>query len=417
MSVFDFEKVRRDFPILDTEARGKPLIYLDNAATSQKPRAVIDAISNYYKSMNANAHRGIHYLSELVTARYEEVRAQVAGFIHAQSAEEIVFVRGTTEAINLVAQGWGDRHIQMGDTILATRMEHHANFVPWQELARRKTANFKIVELTHDCRIDLDHYRKLLETHKPKLVCLTLMSNVLGTINPVRKMAEMAHAVGAKVLVDAAQAIAHFPIDLTRLGPVDFLAFSGHKVFAPTGIGVLYIRSSLFEEMNPYQYGGNMIASVGDETTTYAEGPGRYEAGTSNIEGVIGLGAAIGYLDKIDFSAASEYEHALGGYLVESLSKIEGLEILGPKNNDARGAVASFTLADVNAQDLAQFLDMEGIAIRTGHMCAQPLLRKAGLHAVSRASLSFYNTRREIDALVEAIEKTKTYFKRARVQS
>jgi cysteine desulfurase/selenocysteine lyase len=406
---FDVAAVRRDFPILHQVVRdGKPLIYLDSAATSQKPVVVIEALSAYYREINANVHRGIHRLAELATEAYEESRQKVARFIGAPSERGVIFTRGTTEGINLVAYAWGGQHIRSGDEIIVSGMEHHSNLVPWQMLAQRQGASLKIIPVDESGQLDLAAYHALLGP-RTKLVAVTHMSNVLGTVNPVRDMIRAAQAVGARVLVDGAQSVPHLPVNVQELG-CDFLAFSGHKMCGPTGIGVLYGREELLEQMDPFMGGGEMISKVTYERSTWADLPNKFEAGTPDIAGAIGLGVAVDYLSGLGMDVLHAAESQLTCYALGQLAGVPGLKVHGCAPE--RGGAISFELAGVHPHDVAHFADKDGIAIRAGHMCAQPLMRQRGVGALSRASLYFYNTRAEIDALVANVNRTREYFNR-----
>lgn len=404
-------QVRADFPILTQEHHPNvPLIYLDNAATSQKPQAVIDVMSDYYQRYNANVHRGIHKLSEQATAAYEEARIKVKRFINAPSKREVIFTRGTTESINLVAQTWGRANIGAGDVILSTQMEHHSNIVPWQMLAAEKGARVMYVPITGDGLLDLDAYSRLLREQSIKLVTAMHISNVLGTINPIPEMARMAHEAGALILVDGAQSVPHMPIDVQALD-VDFFAFSGHKMLAPTGSGVLYGRRSLLDAMPPWMGGGDMISRVRLEGSTWNELPYKFEAGTPSIAEAIGLGAAIDYLTAIGMERVHQHERMLTTYALDRLSEVSGVRVIGP---DAahKGAVAAFHMQGVHAHDVAQALDAMGIAVRAGHHCAQPLHDVLGLQATARASFALYSTIFEIDALIDGLMTTRDQYAR-----
>ena len=405
---FDAAAVRADFPALNQAVRGRPLVYLDNAATTQKPACVIRAVCDYYGTCNANVHRALHHLGERATRRYEEVRGLVARFIGAASPSTIVFTRGTTEGINLVAQGWGRRRLKAGDEILLTQMEHHSNLVPWQMVARETGARLRFIPVTPDGELDLAAAPGRL-TERTKILALTHVSNVLGTVNPVADLAAAAHAVGARVLVDAAQSVPHRPVDVAALG-ADFLAFSGHKMCGPMGIGVLYGRPDALEETDPLLGGGEMISRVEWESAAWAEVPQRFEAGTPNVSGVFGLGAAIEYIEALGREAAMRHEAALTARALEALGRVPGVTVHG--RAPERGPIVSFELAGVHPHDAAQFLDASGIAIRAGHLCAQPLLRARGVPALNRASFCFYNTAAEVDALAAALEEARTYFGR-----
>jgi len=393
------EDVREDFPILDRTVHGKTLAYLDNAATSQKPRAVLDAVRVYYEHGNANVHRALHALGEEATAAFEQDRAKVQRFLNARSKREIVFTRGTTEAINLVASSWGDAFLKEGDVILLTDMEHHSNLVPWQLLCARKGCTLAFIPLTPEGALDLEAAESQW-TDRIRLVALTHVSNVLGTVNDVKAITEMAHARGALVLVDGAQSVPHFRVDVADID-CDFLAFSGHKMCAPMGIGVLYGKEQVLDSMPPWMGGGEMISAVRREKSTWNELPYKFEAGTPNVEGAIGLGAAIDYLHSLEFPAIQAWEAELARYALARLREIPGLSIYG--NAPDRGAVISFNLGGIHAHDVAQYLDKEGIAVRAGHHCAQPLMRLLDIPGTARASFYFYNTLSEIDRLHDAL--------------
>jgi len=405
-NIFDVERVREDFPILQQRVHGKPLVYLDNAATSQKPRAVIDAISRYYEGTNANIHRAVHHLSEQATEEYEAARVTAQNFINAASPTEIIFVRGTTEGINLVAQTFGRANIHAGDEIVVTDMEHHSDIVPWQLLAADRGAHLRVIPINDRGELILDEFTKLLGP-KTKLVCVTHVSNALGTINPVRRIVEMAHARGVPVLVDGAQAVPHVKVDVQALD-CDFYSFSGHKIYGPTGIGVLYGKKALLEAMPPYQGGGDMILSVTFEKTTYNRLPYKFEAGTPDIAGVIGLGAALEYVSEIGIDKIGAHEHELLDYATAAVSSIPGLKIIGTAKEKA--GVLSFTLENIHPHDIGTILDQEGIAIRTGHHCSQPVMRRFGVDSTARASFAMYNTKQEVDALVRGIGKVREVF-------
>ena len=395
----DVERVRQEFPILGETPYGKPLVYLDSAATSQKPQAVIDAISWFYSRDNANVHRGVHYLSERATEAYEGARAKVQGFLNAADAQEVVFTRGTTESINLVAQTYARTHLDEGDEVLITAMEHHSNIVPWQMVCEQRGARLRVVPINDAGELLLDEFERLVGP-KTKLVAVTHVSNVLGTINPIRRITEIAHARGARVLVDGAQAAPHLDIDVQAMG-CDFYALSGHKMYGPTGIGVLYGTSELLEEMPPYQGGGDMIASVSFEKTVYNELPYKFEAGTPNLAGAVGLGAAIDFLGGLGREALAAHEHDVLAYGMRVLSAIPGLRLIGTA--PAKASVMSFVLDGVHPHDIGTILDRQGVAIRSGHHCAQPLLARLGLAGTARASLGCYSTRQDIDALVAGL--------------
>jgi len=394
-------RLRSQFPALNQEVRGKPLVYLDNAATSQKPQSVIDAISDYYARYNANVHRGLHALSEMATAEYEGARAKVRKFINAADDREIIFVRGTTDGINLVAGSYGPANVGPGDEIVISEMEHHSNIVPWQILCEQTGADLKVVPFNEDGELLIDEYESMLGS-RTKLVAIAHTSNALGTINPVKTIIEMAHARDIPVLIDGAQAVPHGPVDMQDLD-CDFFTFSSHKVFGPTGMGVLYGKAATLDAMPPYQGGGDMIKSVTFEKTIYNDLPYKFEAGTPNISGAIGLGAAIDYVESVGMSRIFNYEKSLLNYAHEALSSIERVRILGTAREKA--GVVSFLLDGIHAHDVGTILDTEGIAIRTGHHCAQPVMQHFGIAATARASLAFYNTRSDIDALVKGLDK------------
>jgi len=406
--VLDVRRVRQDFPILRQQVNGRRLVYLDNAATTQKPRQVIEALVRYYETSNANIHRGIHTLATRATEQYEDARRKVARFIGARGPEEVVFTRNATEAINLVARAWGDEHVGEGDEIVLTLMEHHSNIVPWQLLARRTGATLRYAGITDDGRLDLDELRRLIGP-RTKLVAVTHMSNVLGTINPVADIAEMAHAAGALVLVDGAQSVPHLPVDVQALG-ADFLAFSAHKMLGPTGVGVLWARAELLEAMPPFLGGGDMIAVVRPESSTWAELPHKFEAGTPNIADVIAFGAAIDYLAGIGMANVRRHEEELTELALEQLRRVPGLRVFGPVAASERGGVVSFSMQAAHPHDVATIADGYGVAIRAGHHCAQLLMRALGVPATSRASFSIYNDADDIEALVEALEGVNRVF-------
>ena len=398
---FDVDKIRADFPVLNQTINGKPLVYLDNAATSQKPQSVIDTLVSYYSTENANVHRGVHTLSQRATDDYEEARDKVKRFINAEKDDEIIFVRGTTEGINLISQTYGRSCIGEGDEIIISSMEHHSNIVPWQILCQEKGATLRVIPVNDLGELLLDEY-ELLFTAKTKLVSIVHQSNALGTINPAKEIVDISHGHGVPVLLDGAQAIAHMEVDVRELG-CDFYAFSGHKLYGPTGIGVLYGKESILEEMPPYQAGGEMIKSVTFEETLYNVLPNKFEAGTPNIAGAIGLGAAIDYVETLGLEQIAAYESELLQYGTERLSSIEGLKIIGTA--DRKGSVISFVMEGVHPHDIGTILDAEGIAIRTGHHCAQPLMDRFAVPATARASFAFYNTKEEIDVLVKGIDR------------
>ncbi len=408
-SPYDVEAVRADFPILAQDRRpGVPLVYLDNAATSQKPLSVINTMDEYYRRYNANVHRGIHMLSEAATAAYEEARVKVRRFINAPSKREIIFTRGTTEGINLVAQTWGRANLKPGDVVVSTVMEHHSNIVPWQILASEKGFTLRFVPVLADGTLDLDVFAKYLREEPVKLVTVMHVSNVLGTINPVDHMARMAHEAGALILVDAAQSIPHMPVDVQALD-ADFLVFSGHKMCAPTGIGVLYGKRALLDAMPPWMGGGDMIAQVRLEGSTWNELPYKFEAGTPSIAEAIGLGAAVDYLNALGMEHIHQHEKMLTTYALERLSEVAGLTLYGT-DPTKKGAVAAFSLKGIHPHDVAQLLDSEGIAVRAGHHCAQPLHHHLGINGSARASFYLYNTMSEVDRLIDAVDKAKAAF-------
>jgi cysteine desulfurase / selenocysteine lyase len=404
--VFDVQRVRDDFPVLSQKVRGKPLVYLDNAATAQKPQSVLDALGRFYALDNANIHRGVHLLSERATQEYEDARVKIKDFLHAADEREIIFVRGATEGINLVAQTYGRKNIREGDEILLTTMEHHSNIVPWQMLCEEKGAVLRVAPINDAGEILLDEFEKLL-TPRTRFVSVVHVSNSLGTVNPIKRIVELAHARGALVLVDGAQSVMHMPVDVRELG-CDFFVFSGHKLFGPTGVGVLYGREALLDAMPPYQGGGDMIRSVTFAKTTYNSLPYKFEAGTPHIAGGIGLGAAVDYLQGLDWEAVAAHEHDLLTYATASLSAIPGLRLIGTAREKA-GSI-SFTLEGVHPHDVGTILDQDGVAVRTGHHCTQPLMDRLGVPATARASFAFYNTREEIDALVKGIYKVREVF-------
>ena len=397
----DVKKVRADFPVLHQTVNGKPLVYLDNASTSQKPQAVIDSLVQYYSADNSNVHRGVHTLSQRATDHYEEARTKVRNFLNAESDHEIIYVRGTTEGINLVAYSFGRQNIGEGDEVIVTAMEHHSNIVPWQILCQEKGAYLKVIPINDQGELLMDEYEKLLSP-RTKLVSIVHQSNALGTINPAKEIIDIAHSRGVPVLLDGAQSVQHLPIDVRGLG-CDFFAFSGHKLYGPTGIGVLYGKAEMLDSMAPYQGGGEMIKSVTFEKTIYNELPHKFEAGTPDIAGAIGLGAAIDYVSNLGMGNIQAYEHELLEYGTECLSSIEGLSIIGTAKE--KGAVLSFVMEGIHPHDIGTILDMEGIAVRTGHHCAQPVMDRFEIPATARASLGLYNTKEEIDALVKGIDR------------
>ena len=402
----DWAARREDFPILAQRVHGHPLIYFDNAATSQKPRPVIEALRHFYASDNANVHRGLHELSNRATAAYEDARVRVARYLGAASADEVVFTRGTTEAINLVAHSWGGKFLRAGDVILLTEMEHHSNLVPWQLLAQRTGARLRFVPVREDGTLALEQLATLL-TPEVKLFAFTHISNSLGTINPVAELCVAARAVGAVTLVDAAQSAGHLPIDVQQLG-CDFLAFSGHKMCAPTGIGALYGRAELLAAMPPWQGGGEMIVSVSLETSTFKDGPHRVEAGTPNIAGAVGLGAAVEYLESVGRESIFQHDSQLTAYAMDRLSALPGMRILGPRGD--RGALVGFVMDGIHPHDLTTYADQSGLALRGGHHCNQPLMKKLRLPGTTRASFYFYNTTAEIDRMIDILAAARRFF-------
>ncbi|HZY66885.1 MAG TPA: cysteine desulfurase [Rubrobacteraceae bacterium] len=404
--MYDTEEIRRNFPILDREINGKKLVYLDNAATSQKPRPVIEALTDYYERHNANIHRGAHRLAEEATAAYEEAREKVARFLGAPETTGLIFTRGTTESINLVAHAWGRKNLREGDEVVLTEAEHHSNLVPWQLAARATGAKLRFIPILEDGTLDMEEAERLIGP-TTKLVGCIHASNVLATINPVERLAELAHANDALMLVDGAQSAPHLPVDVRDLG-CDFFACSGHKMLGPTGVGVLWGKPEILEEMDPFLGGGEMIREVHLDYSTWNDLPYKFEAGTMNIAQAIGLGAAVDYLNEVGMDNIREHEKQLGGYAYRWLSEIGGITLYGPEKN--RTGVVSFSLPDVHPHDLSQLLDEEGIAIRSGHHCTQPLMRRLGTVATSRASFYLYNTEEEVDTLVEAIAKAREFF-------
>ncbi|WP_048589962.1 cysteine desulfurase [Melissococcus plutonius] len=406
--MIDAQKIKEDFPILFQQVNDEPLVYLDNAATTQKPIAVLKKMMNYYEKDNANAHRGVHTLAERATVKYEAAREKIRLFIHANETAEILFTRGTTTSLNWIAQSYGER-IQAGDEIVISYMEHHSNIIPWQQLAKRKGAVLKYIDLTEEGFLDIEQAKQII-TNKTKIVSLTHSSNVLGVINPIKELTTLAHRMGAIIVVDGAQSVPHFPIDVQQLD-IDFLAFSGHKMCGPTGIGVLYGKREFLEEMEPVEFGGEMIDFVHLYESTWKELPWKFEAGTPNIAGAIALGAAIDYLTEIKLSEIQEHEAMLVDYLLPKLQAIDGITIYGPKNTKDHTNVISFNLEGLHPHDVATALDMEGIAVRAGHHCAQPLMNYLNVSAMVRASFYFYNTKEDADRLIEAILATKEFFK------
>lgn len=403
----DVAGIRIEFPILSQKIHGKRLVYLDNAASVQKPQAVLDAITGCYSTYYANIHRGVHLLSERSTAAYEGAREKVRAFLNAASGHEIIFTRGTTESINLVASSFGGSRFQSGDEILITGMEHHSNIVPWQLLCERTGAILKVVPFTDAGELLLDEYERLLDSGRVKLVAFVHVSNALGTINPAKTLIDLAHARNIPVLVDGAQAVAHLPVDVQALD-CDFYAFSSHKIYGPSGVGVLYGKQALLEAMPPYQGGGDMIRLVTFEKTEYADLPNKFEAGTPNIAGVIGLGAALDWLNRVGLETVAAHEHALLDYATAKLAEIPGLSIMGTARDKA--ALVAFTMQGIHPHDIGTILDREGIAIRAGHHCAQPVMQRYGVPATARASFAAYNSREEVDTLVKALWKVKELF-------
>ena len=406
-----FENIRKDFPILKRTVRdNKPLVYLDNASTTQKPNQVIDAITDYYQNHNANIHRAVYALAEESTEAYESARDKIANFVNVKNRQEIIFVRGTTEAINLVAYAWGRSHVDEGDIIVTTEYEHHSNIVPWQLLTQEKRAKLEYIGMDDNGELNLDDLDKYLATGKVKLVTFSLMSNVLGTITDAKKIIEKCKAAGVLTLIDGAQAVPHMKVDLDTLG-CDFFAFSGHKMLAPTGVGILWVRKSVLQTMNPFHGGGDMIREVHKYETTWNDLPYKFEAGTPNIADVIGFGAAIDYLTKIGMDNVRQHEIELTTYAMEKFAKIPGLQIYGTKDIAKRGGVISFNFADVHPHDVADIIDKEGISLRSGHHCAQVLMERLNVAATSRASFYIYNTKKDVDALIDSLNIVAKVFK------
>jgi cysteine desulfurase/selenocysteine lyase len=403
---FDAQKVREDFPVLKQKVHGKPLVYLDNAATAQKPHSVIDAIRKFYEVDCANIHRGVHELSQRSTAAYEQTRAKAKAFLNTRSKNELIFVRGATEGINLVAQTWGRKNVKAGDEIIVSALEHHSNIVPWQMLCEEKEARLLVIPVNDQGELIMEEYAKLLGP-RTKMVAVGHVSNALGTINPIAEMIRMAHHAGALTLIDGAQAVPHMKVDVQALD-ADFYAFSGHKVFGPTGIGMIYGKSKLLNAMPPYQGGGDMIRTVTFEKTTYNDVPYKFEAGTPHIAGGIALGSALDYVSHVGLDVICAYEHELLLYGTEALQQIPGLRIIGTAREKA--AVLSFVIGGIHPHDIGTVLDRMGIAVRTGHHCAQPIMDRFGVPATTRASLAFYNTKSEIDALIAGLQKVKEVF-------
>ena len=404
-----FQKIRDDFPILKQRINDEPLVYLDSAATSQKPQAVIDSVVNYYQTINANTHRSVYTLGQRATDEYELARKKVQRFIKAKSSKEVVFTKGTTDSLNLVASTYGEKNIQAGDEIVITYMEHHSNLIPWQQLALRKNAVLKYIELTKDGQLDMDYARSKI-TDKTKIVAVAHVSNVLGVTNDVQKLARIAHSHNAVIVIDGAQAAPHQPIDVQKID-ADFYAFSGHKMLSPMGIGVLYGKKELLEQMPPYQFGGEMINSVDKFDSTWSELPWKFEAGTQNVSGAIGLGKAIDYLNNLGMENIAEYEQELVDYALPKLLAIRGLTVYGPQDSTVHNGVISFNLNNLHPHDVATAFDMDGVAVRAGHHCAQPLMKYLGVVATVRASFYFYNTKADVDKLLQAIADTKEFFR------
>lgn len=404
--MYNLEEIRKDFPILGRQVHGRPLVYLDNAATTQKPRCVVEAIAEEYYSVNANVHRGVHYLSQQATDLHEAARERVRRFINARAAAEVIFTRGTTEGLNLVAASFGEAFLKEGDEVILTVMEHHSDIVPWQLLRDRKGIVLKVVPMDDAGYLQLENYEALF-TDRTRLVCAAHVSNVLGTVNPLREMARTAHRHGALFLADAAQSVPHMKVDVQELD-CDFLVFSGHKIYGPTGIGVLYGREDLLDRMPPYQGGGEMIARVTFERTTYERLPYKFEAGTPDYVGSHALAVALDYVDALGLDAIAAHEHALTRYAMERMREVENLKIYG--ETEEKGAVIAFNVGDIHPLDLGTLLDQLGIAIRTGHHCAQPLMARCGVEGMARASFALYNTREEVDALVEGIRRVSRMF-------
>lgn len=406
--MIDAEALKKDFPILFQEINDEPLVYLDNAATSQKPQQVLDALNTYYQRDNANVHRGVHTLAERATAKYEMARQKVKTFINAKETAEVLFTRGTTTSLNWVAKSFGEANVNEGDEIVISYMEHHSNIIPWQQLAKKQKATLRYIELTPTGELDLASAKKLI-TAKTKIVAIAHVSNVLGVVNPIAELTEIAHQVGAVMVVDGAQSVPHMSVDVQQLD-VDFYAFSGHKMLAPTGIGVLYGKRSLLEKMEPIEFGGEMIDFVYLEDSTWKELPWKFEAGTPNIAGAIGLGAAIDYLTEVGMEDIHHYEQELVAYVLPKLQEIPGITIYGPTDPAKRTGVITFNLEGVHPHDLATAMDMEGVAVRAGHHCAQPLMNYLEVNSTARASFYFYNTKSDADTFIKALLATKEFF-------
>ena len=406
--MIDAKALKKDFPILFQEVNDEPLVYLDNAATSQKPQQVLDALNTYYQRDNANVHRGVHTLAERATAKYEMARQKVKTFINAKETAEVLFTRGTTTSLNWVAKSFGEANVNEGDEIVISYMEHHSNIIPWQQLAKKQKATLRYIELTPTGELDLASAKKLI-TAKTKIVAIAHVSNVLGVVNPIAELTEIAHQVGAVMVVDGAQSVPHMAVDVQQLD-VDFYAFSGHKMLAPTGIGVLYGKRSLLEKMEPIEFGGEMIDFVYLEDSTWKELPWKFEAGTPNIAGAIGLGAAIDYLTEVGMEDIHHYEQELVAYVLPKLQEIPGITIYGPTDPAKRTGVITFNLEGVHPHDLATAMDMEGVAVRAGHHCAQPLMNYLEVNSTARASFYFYNTKSDADTFIKALLATKEFF-------
>lgn len=406
--MLDVKKIREDFPILSRQVNGKPLVYLDNAATSQKPRSVIQSLVDYYENTNANVHRGVHTLSMEATDRYEEARQKIARFIGADTPESIIWTRNTSESINLVAYTWAQAHINAGDEIVLTPMEHHSNLVPWQKVAQDKGAAIRFLKMAEDGSLEMDDLDEVIGP-RTKLVAIAHMSNALGTINPVKEIAARARAVGASVLIDGAQSVPHMPVDVNDLD-CDFLAFSGHKMLGPTGIGALYVKRDVLEEMEPFLRGGEMVLEVWYDRATWNDLPMRFEAGTPNIADAIGLGAAVDYLEDLGMENVRQHEIEITQYALNAFKEMEEIVVFGPSDPNVRGGIVSFHSDDVHPHDLGTVLDQLGIAIRTGHHCAMPLMRTLGVAATGRASFYIYNTEEEVDQLVDGLKEALRYF-------
>ena len=407
-NMFDANKIRKDFPVLSRKVYDQPLVYLDNAATSQKPRAVIQTLVDYYEGYNSNVHRGVHALSMEATDRYEEAREKVSRFIGSEAPESIIWTRNTTEGINLVANTWAQENIKAGDEIVVTAMEHHSNLVPWQRVAREKGAVLRFLPLAEDCSLNLDDVDSII-TPRTRLLSVVHVSNSLGTINPVKELVAKARAVGAAVLIDGAQSVPHMPVDVSDLD-CDFLAFSGHKMLGPTGIGVLYVKRDVLEQMEPFLTGGEMVLEVSYEDATWNDLPMRFEAGTPNIADAIALGAAIDYLDALGMDNVRAHEVELTQYALQRFQELEELDVFGPTEPEKRGGIVSFHSGEVHPHDLGTVLDRQGIAIRTGHHCTMPLMRTLGVAATARASFYVYNTEEEVDLLVDGLKHALRYF-------